>query len=821
MQLVVGESVLIGGSLSSYEALRAFFEVADERGHAAPSVVVSERGEPLTHPDYIDRMGTSHAKAGAWAFCRQQAAEALGLPAGTDRVRERDPQLKFRAGSPYLAQPHLHDQVYIHRFGEDRPLPMAPVSSASPVTWNNEGSRVSVLEVRPWHVTDGTGMAGYRLWEYELVFGRRRLVAEFPVSARLDFTQVSYSCDDSWIHLCDWRQGRNYLIRVADGLVVTLPVVSTAVDWNPRNGPNAMIVMTPDPSSGSLIIRDYDLATNTLEYRADLESPTGLPLSVRELSMSADGGLALVTAPVGVRGLDQAARGGVHVAAVIDIEEGSIEPVLPVAFRVRSAQRRHTSPRWCDERPWEGHHDVAVAEHLLRNAAPARCDPDSPEVTHAILERWTEVIEGIAAAWASGRMPPERFADEYLQHALSCYQLDEHAAEHATASLRYQARTDPSARTVIRAVDSYRDSGWRPATVLPQSELRPMAEQPQNPGMAPAGGRGVPEDILTPCLDRLIAAESLEDAATAARTLRQAVGPGHGDNGPWQTLAQTSADALAHASYPLAAKLGLASVFWLKYFQPELAVTGLPRAPASALLPILVNCFEACTHLPERLEIGADAQSIFDVEDTRNRCQIALSDLPLADYLATIYRNPAVRPGMNRIPSPADEHPEGSSQLTMRKRVFISYVHEDAGSVDRLAAALADNGLDVWLDRTHLLPGMRWKSVIRKEIRGGDYFIACFSPRYVSKNETFMNEELNIAIERLRRMRRSQQWFFPIVLEDCEIPDYEIGPGETLDSLQYLDFSRDWGAAMDALIKALSPAPPGRTISVEESQPYK
>ena len=107
-----------------------------------------------------------------------------------------------------------------------------------------------------------------------------------PVSARLDFTQVSYSCDDSWIHLCDWRHGRNFLIRVADGLVVTLPVVSTAVDWNPRNGPNAMIVMTPDPSSGRLVIRDYDLATNTLEYRSDLESPTGLPLSVRELSLS-------------------------------------------------------------------------------------------------------------------------------------------------------------------------------------------------------------------------------------------------------------------------------------------------------------------------------------------------------------------------------------------------------------------------------------------------------------------------------------------------------------------------------------------------------
>ena len=89
MQLVVGESVLIGGSLSSYEALRAFFEVADERGHAAPSVVVNERGVPLTHPDYIDRMGTPHARAGAWAFCRQppqKPSACLREPTGCGNV---------------------------------------------------------------------------------------------------------------------------------------------------------------------------------------------------------------------------------------------------------------------------------------------------------------------------------------------------------------------------------------------------------------------------------------------------------------------------------------------------------------------------------------------------------------------------------------------------------------------------------------------------------------------------------------------------------------------------------------------------------------
>ena len=42
--------------------------------------------------------------------------------------------------------------------------------------------------------------------------------------------------------------------------------------------------------------------------------------------------------------------------------------------------------------------------------------------------------------------------------------------------------------------------------------------------------------------------------------------------------------------------------------------------------------------------IGADAQSVLDVEDTRNRCQQALSDLPVADYRRSFTRTRPARP---------------------------------------------------------------------------------------------------------------------------------------------------------------------------------
>jgi hypothetical protein len=139
-----------------------------------------------------------------------------------------------------------------------------------------------------------------------------------------------------------------------------------------------------------------------------------------------------------------------------------------------------------------------------------------------------------------------------------------------------------------------------------------------------------------------------------------------------------------------------------------------------------------------------------------------------------------------------------------KRRVFISYVREDSEAIDRLAHALRGSGFDVWLDRTDLLPGMNWQSEIKSAIQAGDYFIACFSPRYAAKQVSYMNEELIVAIEQLRRMPRTRRWFIPVMLEKCDIPELPIGLGETLDNLHYADFSRDWDAAFQTVVRSLS-----------------
>lgn len=120
----------------------------------------------------------------------------------------------------------------------------------------------------------------------------------------------------------------------------------------------------------------------------------------------------------------------------------------------------------------------------------------------------------------------------------------------------------------------------------------------------------------------------------------------------------------------------------------------------------------------------------------------------------------------------------------LTNKAFISYVHEDSDAVDRLCDELHQLGIDTWRDRKDLDPGVRWKDEIRAAIQDGAAFIACFSPSYHARSKTYMQEELLIAVEELRQRPRHRAWFFPIVLDDAEVPPIPIGAGETLQDLQ-------------------------------------
>jgi len=134
------------------------------------------------------------------------------------------------------------------------------------------------------------------------------------------------------------------------------------------------------------------------------------------------------------------------------------------------------------------------------------------------------------------------------------------------------------------------------------------------------------------------------------------------------------------------------------------------------------------------------------------------------------------------------------------KHVFLSYLRENFDSVKKLKSALEEHDIKVWLDKEKIKPGKRWAVAIEEAIRNGDFFIACFSSNYSKRSETYMNEELDIAIQRLKKMPIDRAWFIPVLLSKCTIPNLKINSNETLRSLQWVELYKDWNKGINQII---------------------
>lgn len=153
--------------------------------------------------------------------------------------------------------------------------------------------------------------------------------------------------------------------------------------------------------------------------------------------------------------------------------------------------------------------------------------------------------------------------------------------------------------------------------------------------------------------------------------------------------------------------------------------------------------------------------------------------------------------------------------------VFISYVHEDASEVKRLTAGLEEGGAEVWLDHDRLAPGDFWKETVRQAIESGTFFIACFSDRYLARGSAYMNEELTIAIDELRKRPRDRAWFLPVLLDPDTLPTWSIGAGLTLHDLQYVALYEGWDDGVRRLLDVIKPGGPRQVASSSHGPPTR
>ena len=118
--------------------------------------------------------------------------------------------------------------------------------------------------------------------------------------------------------------------------------------------------------------------------------------------------------------------------------------------------------------------------------------------------------------------------------------------------------------------------------------------------------------------------------------------------------------------------------------------------------------------------------------------------------------------------------------------VFISYSRKDIEFAGKIVQALADNGLDTWIDWESIPKGEDWWREIQSGIEGADAFLFLISPDSIASK--VCNDELNHAGKNGKRI-------LPIIIRN---PEMEKVP-EVLSKLNWIflrDGQDDFGKAI-------------------------
>jgi hypothetical protein len=116
--------------------------------------------------------------------------------------------------------------------------------------------------------------------------------------------------------------------------------------------------------------------------------------------------------------------------------------------------------------------------------------------------------------------------------------------------------------------------------------------------------------------------------------------------------------------------------------------------------------------------------------------------------------------------------------------VFISYASEDFDAARRLYNDLKNVGLNPWLDKESILPGLNWEIEIRSAIKNSRYFLSLNSLSSVQKIGV-VQKESKICIGRQENFPESAVFIIPVRLDDCQLAY------EKLEKIQYV-VCADW-----------------------------
>ena len=102
------------------------------------------------------------------------------------------------------------------------------------------------------------------------------------------------------------------------------------------------------------------------------------------------------------------------------------------------------------------------------------------------------------------------------------------------------------------------------------------------------------------------------------------------------------------------------------------------------------------------------------------------------------------------------------NQLRERGYAFVSYASADRERVLPIVDALAEAGINVWMDRYDIKPGSNWAAEIVQGIRGcSALLVACSPAAFASRN---VRQEIQVA-------GKYNRPYVPLILEPAQFPD--------------------------------------------------
>ena len=120
-------------------------------------------------------------------------------------------------------------------------------------------------------------------------------------------------------------------------------------------------------------------------------------------------------------------------------------------------------------------------------------------------------------------------------------------------------------------------------------------------------------------------------------------------------------------------------------------------------------------------------------------------------------------------------------------KIFISYSLKDDDFVRKLSNDLSRDGFQVLRQDNVVMVGDNIQEKIIESIHKADFFVAVMSQE--SLESDWVIKELAIAPE-------SRKKIFPILKENVHLP-------QSMESIQYADFTKEYDSAISALVKSL------------------